>query len=125
MYRSSGLWNPGHVWDGSYDQSTGVKGFRYFSKDKQGRQGGAVTFYVNVQLECMELFLGMHVELAESFWARLRGGHSANQEDWVEEAAWSSCILSATSISVGETPQQSTDNPGGSWNTLMVTSFSK
>lgn len=55
MYRSARLWNHGHVRDGSYDQSTGMKGFRYFREDKQGRQGRAVTIYANVQLECMEL----------------------------------------------------------------------
>lgn len=114
------------MWDGSYDQNTGMKGFRYFREDKQGRQGRqgrAVTIYINVQLECVELLLGMDEELAETLWGRMEIGqgqwhYSTNQED-------SSCIPSTTPISVGGTPQQSTGDPGGSRNALMVTSFSK
>lgn len=55
-----------------------MKEFRYFRKDKQGRQGRAVTIYVNVQLECMELCLGLHEELAEGLWVRMKGGQDSN-----------------------------------------------
>jgi len=33
-------------WDGSCDWSFGIEGYRLFRKDRQGRQGGAVTLYV-------------------------------------------------------------------------------
>lgn len=40
------------------------------------RQEKDVALYVNVRLECMELYLGMHEELTESLWIRMkeRGG---------------------------------------------------
>ncbi|GAB0207912.1 hypothetical protein GRJ2_003256900 [Grus japonensis] len=53
-------------WDSSYDWSVGMEGYRLFRKDRQGRQGGGVTLYVNDQLECMELHLGMDEELTKS-----------------------------------------------------------
>ena len=53
-------------WDGSYDWSVGMEGYRLFRKDRQGRQGGGITLYVNDQLECMELCLGMDEEPTES-----------------------------------------------------------
>ncbi|GAB0204978.1 hypothetical protein GRJ2_002963400 [Grus japonensis] len=60
-------------WDGSYDWSIGMEGYRLFRKDRQGRQGGGVTLYVSDQLECMELHLGMDEELTESLWVRIKG----------------------------------------------------
>ncbi|GAB0205776.1 hypothetical protein GRJ2_003043200 [Grus japonensis] len=51
--------------DGSYDWSVGMEGYRLFRKDRQGRGGGGVTLYVNEQLECMELHLGMDEDLTE------------------------------------------------------------
>ncbi|GAB0209472.1 hypothetical protein GRJ2_003414300 [Grus japonensis] len=60
-------------WDGSYDWSVGMEGYRLFRKDRQGRQGGGVALYVNDQLECMELYLGMDEELTESLWVRIKG----------------------------------------------------
>ncbi|GAB0186659.1 hypothetical protein GRJ2_001131200 [Grus japonensis] len=53
-------------WDGSYDWSVGMEGYRLFRKDRQGRQGGDVALYVNDQLECMELHLGMDEEPTKS-----------------------------------------------------------
>ncbi|GAB0203140.1 hypothetical protein GRJ2_002779600 [Grus japonensis] len=35
--------------------------------------GGGVTLYVNDQLECMELCLGMDEEPTESLWVRIKG----------------------------------------------------
>ncbi|GAB0203631.1 hypothetical protein GRJ2_002828700 [Grus japonensis] len=64
-------------WDGSYDWSVGMEGYRFFRKDRQGRQGGGVTLYVNDQLECMELHLGMDEELTESLWVRIKGSAGA------------------------------------------------
>ncbi|GAB0206600.1 mitochondrial enolase superfamily member 1 [Grus japonensis] len=60
-------------WDSSYDWSVGMEGYRLFRKDRQGRRGGGVTLYVNDQLECMELHLGMEEELTESLWVRIKG----------------------------------------------------
>ncbi|GAB0192581.1 hypothetical protein GRJ2_003481800 [Grus japonensis] len=36
-------------WDRSYDWSVGMEEYRLFRKDRQGRQGGGVTLYVNDQ----------------------------------------------------------------------------
>ncbi|GAB0205858.1 hypothetical protein GRJ2_003051400 [Grus japonensis] len=60
-------------WDGSYDWSVGMEGYRLFRKDQQGRGGGGVTLYVSDQLECMELCLGMDEEPTESLWVRIKG----------------------------------------------------
>ncbi|GAB0181616.1 annexin A13 [Grus japonensis] len=60
-------------WDGSCDWSVGMEGYRLFRKDREGRRGGGVTLYVNHQLECMELHLGMDEELTESLWVRIKG----------------------------------------------------
>ncbi|GAB0179465.1 hypothetical protein GRJ2_000411800 [Grus japonensis] len=60
-------------WDGSYEWSVGMEGERLFRKDRQGRQGGGVALYVNDQLECMELCLGMDEELTKSLWVRIKG----------------------------------------------------
>ena len=49
-------------WDGSYDWSVEMEGYRLFRKDRQGRQGGGVARCVNGQVECMELCLGMDEE---------------------------------------------------------------
>ncbi|GAB0179184.1 hypothetical protein GRJ2_000383700 [Grus japonensis] len=43
------------------------------AEDRQGRQGGGIALYVNDQLECMELHLGMDEELTESLWVRIKG----------------------------------------------------
>ncbi|GAB0188002.1 hypothetical protein GRJ2_001265500 [Grus japonensis] len=60
-------------WDSSYDWSIGMEGYRFFRKDRQGRQGGGITLYINDQLECMELHLGMDEEPTESLWVRIKG----------------------------------------------------
>ncbi|GAB0203195.1 hypothetical protein GRJ2_002785100 [Grus japonensis] len=60
-------------WDSSYDWSVGMEGYRLFRKDRQGRRGGGVALYVNDQLECMELHLGMDEELTKSLWLRIKG----------------------------------------------------
>ncbi|GAB0200487.1 hypothetical protein GRJ2_002514100 [Grus japonensis] len=60
-------------WDSSYYWSVGMEGYRLFRKDRQGRRGGGVTLYVNDQLECMELHLGMDEEPTESLWVRIKG----------------------------------------------------
>jgi len=52
-------------WDGSYDKSAEMEGYRLFRKDRQGRQGGGITLYVSDQLECMELCLGMDEKTIE------------------------------------------------------------
>ncbi|GAB0179991.1 hypothetical protein GRJ2_000464400 [Grus japonensis] len=60
-------------WDSSCDWSVGMEGYRLFRKDRQGRRGGGITLYVNDQLECMELHLGMDEEPTESLWVRIKG----------------------------------------------------
>ncbi|GAB0203375.1 hypothetical protein GRJ2_002803100 [Grus japonensis] len=57
----------------SYYWSAGMEGYRLFRKDRQGRRGGGVTLYVNDQLECMELHLGMEEEPTKSLWVRIKG----------------------------------------------------
>lgn len=47
-------------WDGS------------LREDKQRRQGGHVALHINVQLECMELQLGMHEKPTASLWVRIK-----------------------------------------------------
>ncbi|GAB0204588.1 hypothetical protein GRJ2_002924400 [Grus japonensis] len=60
-------------WDGFYDWSVRMEGYRLFRKDRQGRRGGGVTLYVNDQLECMELHMGMDEEPTKSLWVRIKG----------------------------------------------------
>lgn len=48
----------------------GMEGYRLFRKGRQGRQEGVSTFYVNDQLECMELHLVMD---EEKIWVRIKG----------------------------------------------------
>ncbi|GAB0188654.1 mitochondrial enolase superfamily member 1 [Grus japonensis] len=60
-------------YNGSYDWSVGMEGYRLFRKDRQGRQGGGVALYVNDQLECMELHLGTEEEPTKSLWVRIKG----------------------------------------------------
>ncbi|GAB0206950.1 hypothetical protein GRJ2_003160600 [Grus japonensis] len=60
-------------WDSSYDWSVGMEGCRLFRKDRQGRRGGGIALYVNDQLECMELHLGMEEEPTKSLWVRIKG----------------------------------------------------
>ncbi|GAB0205316.1 mitochondrial enolase superfamily member 1 [Grus japonensis] len=60
-------------WDSSCDWSVGMEGYRLFRKDRQGRRGGDVALYVNEQLECMDLHLGMDEEPAESLSVRIKG----------------------------------------------------
>ncbi|PKU38944.1 rna-directed dna polymerase from mobile element jockey-like [Limosa lapponica baueri] len=64
-------------WDGSYDWSVRMEGYRLFRKDRLGRWGGGVALYVNDQLECVELLLGMDEDLTESLWVRIKGSTGA------------------------------------------------
>ena len=69
-------------------------------KDRQGRRGGGVSLYVNDQLECVELWLGMDEEPTESLWVRIKGRagtrdiivevcyRPADQEDREDEALY-------------------------------------
>jgi len=60
-------------WDSFYDWSVGVKEYRLFRKDRQGRQGGNVTLHVNDQLECTELCLVLDEQLTENLQVRTNG----------------------------------------------------
>ena len=53
-------------WDGSHDWSHLMEEYRLCRKDRLGRQGGVVVLYVNEQLECTELCLGMDEEVTEN-----------------------------------------------------------
>ena len=64
-------------WDSSYDWSIRMEGYRLFRKEWQGRRGWGIALYINDQLECMELHLGMDKELAESLWVRMKGSAGA------------------------------------------------
>ncbi|PKU36538.1 hypothetical protein llap_13164 [Limosa lapponica baueri] len=64
-------------WDGSYDWSVGMEEYRLFRKDRLGRGGGGVALYVNDQLECLELHLGMDEEPRESLWVKIKGSTGA------------------------------------------------
>ncbi|PKU35905.1 hypothetical protein llap_13795 [Limosa lapponica baueri] len=64
-------------WDGSYDWRVGMEGYRFFRKDRLGRQGGGVALYVNEQLECMELHLGMDEDPTKSLWVKIKGNTGA------------------------------------------------
>ncbi|GAB0179366.1 hypothetical protein GRJ2_000401900 [Grus japonensis] len=50
-----------------------MQGYKLFRKDRQGKRGGGVALYVNDQLECMELHLGMDEEPTKSLWVRIKG----------------------------------------------------
>ena len=104
---------------------------------------------VREQLECIELCLGMDDEPSESLWVSTKEKTGKgdivvgvcykppDQEEPADETLyrrqeqphihrpWSSRGTSTTPISVGGTTQQGISNPGGSWNVLMITSFSK
>ncbi|GAB0207232.1 hypothetical protein GRJ2_003188800 [Grus japonensis] len=54
-----------------------MEGYKLFRKDRQGRRGGGITLYVNDQLECMELHLGMDEKLTKSLWVRIKGSTGA------------------------------------------------
>ncbi|PKU40140.1 hypothetical protein llap_9563 [Limosa lapponica baueri] len=64
-------------WDGSYDWSVGMESDRLFRKDRLGVWGGGVALYVNDQLKCVELYLGMDEDLKESLWVRIKGSAGA------------------------------------------------
>ncbi|GAB0177964.1 hypothetical protein GRJ2_000261700 [Grus japonensis] len=50
-----------------------MEGHRLLRKDRQGRQGGGIALYVDDQLECTELHLGMDEEPSESLRVRIKG----------------------------------------------------
>ncbi|XP_061232493.1 uncharacterized protein LOC133224745 [Neopsephotus bourkii] len=52
-------------WDGSYDWSVGMEGYRLFRKDRPGRHEGGVALYVRNRLESMKLCLGTGDQLTE------------------------------------------------------------
>ncbi|GAB0182364.1 cAMP-dependent protein kinase inhibitor alpha [Grus japonensis] len=82
-------------WDGSYDRTVGMEGYRLFRKYRQGRQGEDVALYVNDQLECMELCLGMDEELTESLWVRIKGRAGTGIWRWLRDMdSWIECTLS-------------------------------
>ncbi|PKU29010.1 hypothetical protein llap_20687 [Limosa lapponica baueri] len=136
-------------WDGSYDWSVGMEGYRLFRRDRLGRWEGGVALYVNDQLECMELHLGIDEDLTESLWVRIKGRtgagdvtvgvcyrppHQSDREDealyrQIEAASCSQALVFMGDFNhpdiCGGTIQQGTRNPGSSWNVLIITFFFK
>jgi len=126
-----------------------MEGYRLLRKNRQARREEAVALYVGYQLECMQHHVGMEEEPNENFWVRIKGRAGTGdiivgicyrppnqetertrpfigrQEQPHVHKSWSSRRTSATPISVGGATQQGINNPSGSWNTLMISSFSK
>jgi len=83
-------------WECSCDCNVGIVGYRLFRKDRQGRRGRGVTLYVNDQLECTEVCLGMDEELTFRIKGRAGTGdivvgicyRSPNQEGVAGEALY-------------------------------------
>lgn len=59
-------------WDGSYDSSF-VRGYRLFRKERQRRKSSGVALSVSDQLECMEFCLKID-EQQRVYGSGLRGG---------------------------------------------------
>jgi len=55
-----------------HDWNAVLDGYVPFRKGRPTRQGGGIALYVREQLECMELYLGVH-EGVESLWVRSKG----------------------------------------------------
>lgn len=58
-------------WDGSYDWSVAMEGYRLFWKDRLGRWGGVIC--MGEQKECMELCLEVDEEPDENLWVKIKG----------------------------------------------------
>ncbi|PKU43418.1 rna-directed dna polymerase from mobile element hypothetical protein [Limosa lapponica baueri] len=95
---------------GSCDWSVGMEGYRLFRKDRQGRRGGDVALYVNDQLECVELRLGIDEELTESLWVRIKG--RAGTGDITVGICYNEALYSQCSGHIA----QVTEDKGRDWN---------
>ena len=54
---------------------TGVLGWKdigFLGRTSRGDKEGGVDLYVNNQLECMDLHLGMNEELTKKLWVRIK-----------------------------------------------------
>lgn len=112
-------------WEGSYDWSAGVEGCRLFRKDRLGRQGEDV----NDQLEC----IGMDEELTENLgvmdsWHYTGALLQLTQEYWAGdwyrqtgEAPHSQVLILMADFNHPKICWN--NNPGGSWNSLVLTFF--
>ncbi|GAB0188301.1 hypothetical protein GRJ2_001295400 [Grus japonensis] len=127
----------------------GMERYRLFRKDRQGRRGGGIALYVNDQLECMELHLGMEEELTESLWVRIKERAGAgdiivgvcyrppDQGNRADEALYRQIGAASRSqalVLMGDFNHPDicwrdnaadTSNPGSSWNVSMTTFSSK
>ncbi|KAK4828983.1 hypothetical protein QYF61_001639 [Mycteria americana] len=59
-------------WDESHDWSMAIDGYRLFRRDRRGRRGGGVAFYIKKWIGCEELSLKNSHEQVESLWVRIR-----------------------------------------------------
>ncbi|KAK4826209.1 hypothetical protein QYF61_006153 [Mycteria americana] len=112
-------------WDGSYDWSVGMEGYRLFGKDRQRRRGGGATLYVNDQLVCIELCLGMDEKLTKSLWVRIKGRAGTgdiivrvcyrppDQEDGADEALYRQ--IGAASHSQALVLMEDINHPNNCW----------
>ncbi|PKU41683.1 mitochondrial fission process protein 1 [Limosa lapponica baueri] len=64
-------------WEDLHNWSAAINGYRLFRRDRQGRRGGGVAFYVRDIFECLELNNGN--DSVECLWIRIKG--KANKAD--------------------------------------------
>jgi len=62
----------GTWWDESHDWSVTINYYRLFRRDRRGKRGGGVAFYINISIQCEELSLKNSHEQVESLSVRIR-----------------------------------------------------
>ena len=58
-------------WDKSHKQNTGMEGYKFYRRNRQGRKGGGVALYVK-WIDREELMLRNSHEQVESLWVKIR-----------------------------------------------------
>jgi len=131
-------------WYNSLDWHAVMDVYRLFRKDRPTRRGGGVALYVRVQLECIELCLGVD-EGVEIIWVRIKGQplmgdvivgvyyRPLDRRRKMMRPSTSSCKqphshrlrfswgTSTTLTSAGKTIQLGRCNPGGFCRASMIT----
>jgi len=59
-------------WDESHDWSVAISGYRLFRRDRWGKTGEGVAFYIKKSIQCEELSLKNSHEQIESLFIRIR-----------------------------------------------------
>jgi len=66
-------------WDESHDWSVAINGYRLFRRDRRGKRGGGIFFYIKKSMQFEELFLKNSHEQVESLGAlQLETGEKGN-----------------------------------------------